>query len=271
MKRLIKSLLHRLGLGRTSERVYFNLKTLTPRVLVEEVRVRLFQSEATPVPPGRLIYDVIACRWAHVYLTSGSLLARDLLKTLDSVGYQPQRTDRILDFGCGCGRLTRHLVRETDAEIFGTDYNPALIAWCKANLPRASFSRNNLAPPLSYGAATFDLVIARSVFTHLTEDMMRRWLAEMARVIRPGGLFYFSMHGPLLASSLPASQRKAVDAGELIVTYSESEGENLCSSFASPEFVRRRLVRGFELVRYQPGRPVKHLRQDVYVMRRTGA
>jgi hypothetical protein len=106
------------------------------------------------------------------------------------------------------------------------------------------------------------------VFTHLTEEMQQQWLKEMGRIIRPGGLFYFSMHGPLLATRLSSTQAKQFAAGELVVTYTASEGANLCSSYAGPEYVRRHLVKGFELVRYEPGLPQAHLRQDVYVLRR---
>ncbi|MGA7305550.1 MAG: class I SAM-dependent methyltransferase [Rhodothermales bacterium] len=268
MRRLAKTILYRLGLGRVAERLYFNLKTATPRVILTEIGIRLFKTERQPVPPGRLIYDVIACRWADVYLRSGRKLADSLNETARAVGFEFRGDTNVLDFGCGCGRLTRYLIEDTDSRIFGTDYNPQLIAWCRAHLPRATFSTNHLAPPLGCRDAMFDLVIARSVFTHLTEEMQMRWLDEMQRILRTDGFLYLSLHGPLLASGLSAEQRARFDAGEIVVIHEDAEGANLCSSFAGPEFVRSRFTRDFELVRYEPGRPVTHLRQDVYVLRR---
>jgi SAM-dependent methyltransferase len=271
VKRLIKAILYRLGLGRIAEKLYFNLRTATPSVLLNEVRIRLTRREGLPVPPGKLIYDVIACRWADVYLRSGRLVTDQLLSTLKAVDFVPERGHRVLDFGCGCGRITRYLIEQTEAEIHGTDYNPDLVSWCSQNLVRASFSRNRLEPPLRAPDAAFDLVVARSVFTHLTEDVQQSWLKEMARVIRSGGLFYFTMHGPLLAARLSPTQRERFDAGELVVTYRDFQGANLCSSYAGPDYVRRHLIREFELIRYEPGVPQPHLQQDAYVLRRIDA
>jgi len=266
MKRLLKDLFYRIGLGPFAERLYFNLKTATPAVLWRELVIRVTRPTELPVPPGRLIYDVIACRWADVYLRSGRLLADNLRETLSGLDALPDGDDRILDFGCGCGRLTRHLMTDYGAKVYGSDYNPNLLRWCRDHLVRGTFSLNDLAPPLPFEPEMFDLVIARSVFTHLTEDVQIEWVGEMARVIKPGGLFYFSMHGPQLAGGLDPNQRRLFDEGELVVTYTESEGANLCSSYAGPEFVRRRFLDHFSLIRYEPGRPVQHLRQDVYVL-----
>ncbi len=268
MKRILKQFLYRFGLGPLAERLYFNVKTATPTVLWREVVVRIGRSTGLPVPPGHLIYDVIACRWADVYLKSGRLLADNLKETLTELDRLPVDGQRILDFGCGCGRLTRHLLSDFEAEIYGSDYNARLVEWCHDNLVDARFSVNELAPPLPYEAASFDLVVARSVLTHLTEEIQLEWIEEMARVIKPGGLFYFSMHGPELAAGLGPDQRRRFDEGQLVVTYTEAEGANLCSSYASPEFVRRRFLRRFALIRYEPGRPIAHLRQDVYVLQR---
>jgi ubiquinone/menaquinone biosynthesis C-methylase UbiE len=46
----------------------------------------------------------------------------------------------------------------------------------------------------------FDLVIPYSVFTHLTREVQKAWLAEMRRVIAPGGLLIASVHGQFAAS-----------------------------------------------------------------------
>lgn len=268
VKRLAKNVLYRVGVGPTAERLFFNLRSMTPKVLKEEVRIRLLDSEPLPVPPGALIYDVIACRWAGVYLESGHIVFDALIRTLQTAGYRPRSGDRLLDFGCGCARLTRRLIADTPADVFGSDYNPRLVAWCRENLTGGTFSQNDLEPPLPYPDAMFDLVIARSVFTHLTEELQVRWMAEMRRVIRPGGLLYFSMHGPFLAAGLDRESRRRLESGELVVTYRSAEGANLCSSFAHPEFVHRALLQGFGLERYEPGVPQEHRRQDVYVVRR---
>jgi SAM-dependent methyltransferase len=104
----------------------------------------------------------------------------------------------ILDFGCGAGRLLRHLAY-TDAQvatIHGCDVDAELIAWVQENLcpPIAGAVVNDEAPPLPFPDSTFDLVIASSVFTHIT-DQWSAWLIEMQRVLKPDGLMVASFLG----------------------------------------------------------------------------
>jgi SAM-dependent methyltransferase len=81
--------------------------------------------------------------------------------------------DSILDFGCGLGRVLRRLPDLTGAQLFGCDYNRKLIVWCRANLPFAEFSTNELERKLKYDDHSFDFVYALSVFTHLTASQHR--------------------------------------------------------------------------------------------------
>ncbi len=47
-------------------------------------------------------------------------------------------------------------------------------------------------PPLQFGAGTFDVVTAYSVFSHLAEEPCRAWLTEFSRVLRPRGTVFFT-------------------------------------------------------------------------------
>ena len=91
---------------------------------------------------------------------------------------------RVLDFGCGVGRLLRHLTEEAEvARIDGCDMHPESIEWCKANLdPPFSLFVNSSSPPLAdVEDETYDLVVAVSVFTHLASGWSN-WLAELQRI-----------------------------------------------------------------------------------------
>jgi len=54
---------------------------------------------------------------------------------------------------------------------------------------------NGALPPLDYPDETFDWVFGISVFTHMDEDRQRRWLPELRRVLRSGGILILSVHG----------------------------------------------------------------------------
>ncbi len=115
---------------------------------------------------------------------------------------------RLLDWGCGPGRATRFMPGLWPGlRPVGCDIDASAIAWCRANVPDASFHATDPLPPLPFAAGAFDAVVAASVMTHLAWPMQLRWLDEIHRVLAPGGVFVASVHGPLAAVGLPADQR----------------------------------------------------------------
>lgn len=111
---------------------------------------------------------------------------------------------RVLDFGCGSGRLLRHLLAEAEvAEIHGCDISAEMVAWVDRNLrpPIASALVNAPSPPLSYPDAHFDLVTAISIFTHIA-DGWSEWLLEMHRILKPGGILIATFMDSCCAAAL---------------------------------------------------------------------
>jgi SAM-dependent methyltransferase len=96
---------------------------------------------------------------------------------------------RILDFGCGWGRVTRFFLRDIAPEnLVGIDVDEEAIAACRATNPWASFEHCERFPPTAFESGSFDLVYAYSVFSHLSEEAHLRWLEEFERILRPGGV-----------------------------------------------------------------------------------
>ena len=58
------------------------------------------------------------------------------------------------------------------------------------------WSLTSFHPPLPYAAASFDLVYAVRVFSHLDRGLTALWLEELRRVLAPDGLALLSVHGP---------------------------------------------------------------------------
>jgi cyclopropane fatty-acyl-phospholipid synthase-like methyltransferase len=92
----------------------------------------------------------------------------------------------VLDFGCGCGRLTRFLFKS--CEVHACDVSRPHVMWCKENLLAVKTEQSSVEPPLPYSNRTFDLLYALSVFTHLRQLALERWLTEFRRVMKPTGI-----------------------------------------------------------------------------------
>ena len=111
-----------------------------------------------------------------------------------------------LDIGCGVGRIAVALLPVIDGGSYrGFDIVPAGIEWCQREItsrhpnfqfeladvnnrqynPRGGTSAREYRFP--YEDESFDLALASSVFTHMRPDDTRHYLAEAARVLRPGG------------------------------------------------------------------------------------
>lgn len=122
-------------------------------------------------------------------------------------------SDRVLDVGCGIGRMARPLAGFLDAGAGGAydgfDVNPDGIAWCRAHYeaaghPEFAFvvadifnTRYNPAGTQAaaaftfpYDDGTFDFALATSVFTHLVQDAAERYVAEAARTLKAGGTLF---------------------------------------------------------------------------------
>lgn len=150
---------------------------------------------AVLTPPPELMERVADTRNPHFFKIGGLKLFGEFVDAI-SRHCNLRAVRRVLDWGCGCGRVTAHFPSEPEiAEGFGCDGNPEPIQWCVENLQPGKLSCTEAWPPTPYKDATFDLFIAYSVVTHLVRDVQKAWLAEMRRIIAPGGLFLASTHG----------------------------------------------------------------------------
>jgi SAM-dependent methyltransferase len=203
---------------------------------------------------------------ADWFLRSGRISADTVREAATRHGRPLESLGSLLDFGCGCGRVTRWW-RELDAEVHGSDVDAPAVAWCRASLGFGHFAVNELAPPLPYRDSTFDLVYAFSVLTHLTEELQRPWLDDLRRVLRSGGLLVLSTHGERYLERLTAAERARFEAGDLVVRWGGVAGTNLCTAF-HPRSYLERLAEGFELLEHVPEGAAGNPHQDLSVLRR---
>jgi len=163
-------------------------------------------NSSVPTPPAELMERVTGNRDGHLVKAAGLRCCCEFLDTLSR--YQDLGTiRRVLDWGCGCGRVTVHLKdffsRYPDAEVYGCDIDREAIGWCQQNIDAARFSTIEPFPPTNWPANTFDAVVSCSVFTHLARDVQHAWLNEMNRITVPGGILLASVVSKFPVSRVP--------------------------------------------------------------------
>jgi SAM-dependent methyltransferase len=222
----------------------------------------------TPLPSGNLIYLIAQHRNPDIFLRSGEVSTQQMRDMLKRNGVELERLSAILDFGCGVGRVIRHWKTMRGPEVFGTDYNPILIEWCRKHLTFAQFQCNPLAAKLSYEQAKFDFIYALSVFTHLPEELADAWLKELYRVLKPCGRLYLTTHGAhYFATRTPAEQAKLA-RGELVVVANDRAGSNACAVFHPEAYVREHWTSQFKVVDFRPGRTGLGAEQDAWLLQK---
>jgi SAM-dependent methyltransferase len=122
--------------------------------------------------------------------------------------------DRVLDIGCGAGRVARPLADHLSRAggYLGFDVSRRAISGCQRRFaasrpdfvfvhadvenadynPRGAIAEAEFAFPCA--DSTIDLAFATSLFTHMRIDPVRHYLREAARVLRPGGRLAFTAY-----------------------------------------------------------------------------
>ncbi len=102
----------------------------------------------------------------------------------------PTRWERVLDFGCGAGRLSQALAAFSD-EVVGVDVSVPMLETARA-LDRSDGTCRfvlNEAPDLHvFPSGSFDFVYSELVLQHLPRRVIAGYLAEFVRVLRPGAV-----------------------------------------------------------------------------------
>jgi ubiquinone/menaquinone biosynthesis C-methylase UbiE len=147
--------------------------------------------QSAPETHGRTIrwaklYDRLAL-WQILTLGRGVKVWKVML---DKAGLKPG--DRVLDVGCGPGSLALKAKERVGqaGEVIGIDASPEMIEVAQEKVQRASVQidfRVEVVERLPFPDNSFDAVLSSLMMHHLPDDVKRQGLAEIRRVLKPGG------------------------------------------------------------------------------------
>ena len=197
------------------------------------------------------------------------------------------RGARILDIGCGCGRIALALARDPEicelgVSYMGMDIDRTSVAWCSrhitplnsrfqfyhADCVNSSYNPNGSLPASGFHFphqdSSFDLVVFTSVLTHTLEDDLRHYLREASRLLCPGGSAYATFFLYQSKEELTAQiGRRAVAFPSMHGHYALSCADQPANAIAYQEEFIRRLAgeSGLNILE-----PIVHGAQDVVLL-----
>lgn len=220
----------------------FGVKTALLRTL------RRFKDRHAPPPPPEQPEEMPAHYLPGIGKGEFERIGREFVEHFIGVG-DLQPADRILDVGCGLGRMVKPLqgYLAPGASYEGFDVVEDIIRWNQRNIthfdPRfrfhfvdvynSSYNPNGRIQPeefrFPFPDADFDFVFATSVFTHLLEGSVERYLAECARMLRPGGRLFATFF------LLDETSLGLIEAGESDIDFQHPWKLGLLMSEEKPE------------------------------------
>src|SRR5215212_1429227 len=152
------------------------------------------------VPPKQMLFDGSSSPEQFIALGDG-FCDEILVKRI-----RLRDSESILDVGCGNGQISRALTRilAGTGRYDGIDVHRQSVAWLQdryRGYPHFHFHHidvhNVMYNPdgqqsgekfqLAFPSNTFDVVLLKSVFTHMLPPDVRSYMKEISRVLRPGG------------------------------------------------------------------------------------
>lgn len=163
---------------------------------------------------------------------------------------------RVLDFGCGAGRVLRHFAPEADeAEFWGCEIDRPSIEWLHREMCPPFQAERILhceeSPGLPVPDGHFDLIYAMSVYTHIS-DQWAAWLLEHHRILAEDGLLFATFLGEGTIESEIGEQWDDSNIGMNAVRIGQPWDLGGPSTFISPWWLQAHWGRAFDVLMIAP-------------------
>lgn len=222
------------------------------------------------VPPDIMMYEIFGDVDYFHYFRSGQKASDSIVQFIKE--FSKGNKQNILEWGCGTGRIVSHLAehRSEDFCIFASDINQEMIVWCQKHIWGVDFALNSINPPLPYKNDSMNVIYSTSVFTHLSKQLQKVWLDEIMRVLAPGGILIFTVHGDYYAKNkLNDEEQRLYNTIGFVERSEAKEGSRTLAVFQSAQYMKTVLLKGMDIVAYYDNHDYELAgSQDIWIVRK---
>lgn len=265
LKQRIKKVIQYLKIGMLTDALRFQYERINN---YRENKQFIKENPNLRLPKPFMIYETFRLNYRR-YIAAGLEDAKWLIDEIKP--YCDIARLNVLDWGCGPGRVVRHLpsLLSTESKVWACDYNEAYVRWCESNLNGIEFFKNELSPPLILPDRLLDFIYGLSIFTHLSEEKHYLWINEMHRLLRDEGILLITTHGEITKQNLVGDEIRKFDDGELVVRGNIKEGYRVYCAYHPIPFMERLFAGKFIILKHRAGKRQEWgLQQDLWILRK---
>lgn len=259
LKKIINSILNRIGFNKG----LYHFQIIFYKHSNNKFKQRL---PSFPLPPDELLFETgqLNYQW---YLESGRTAAAEFASYFHQ--FHPSPAKKVLDWGCGVGRVTRHLPEFfPEADITGIDINQSSIQWLQQHIPNSKFLlASDIHPPLS---SPFDLIIGISVLTHIPADQQSSSLLQLQQWLSPHGIACISTRGRHYHPELSSQQLRELNYTGLLTCGASLPGSRGMRTYHTPIGLQQLLPPELEVLLYYDGKQFPGILggQDLWILQK---
>ncbi len=265
LKPYFKNIFYQLRLAEMLDTLSFRLQSIRHK---KENEAYLHQHPGVPLPEDYVLYETYQLNYRK-FIEDGKLAASEIISWTNP--YIQTTEPRILDWGCGAGRITRHLAAlKPNASIYGCDTSESMIEWNKISDSTTTYSTIDHFTPVLYAPGFFNLVFGFSVLTHIDASQQKEWLEELYRILDTNGILLITTQGNLYFQKLlPAEKKKLAKKGMVTKSF-QKKGHRMMSTYHDAIQFKQLVTKYFDVLEFHEGQINKEKAggQDVWVLRK---
>lgn len=266
MKKYVKYFFYSFGLSRLWDLCIFRIAQIRFR---KPNRSYLKSHPGIILPDDYDLHETFQLDYRK-YIEEGKLAAAEIFADSNQVSTKVSHGN-LLDWGCGTGRITRHLQQVfPHARIFGCDSHSRRMDWNRNHNRDIAFTTIAPFPPTPYADDFFDLIIGFSVLTHIDAGSQEAWLAELYRILKPGGILWITTQGEAYTHQLLGFEKRKLLKEGIYTRNGHQPGHRMMSTYHIADSFRDKLSNYFSIRQYFSGKtyPAKTGGQDLWLLQK---